>query len=80
MKLFITDENDESKKSKSINKDFCDDELKYRDYKSAFFNRSYVIHKMNQIQSKDGNIGSCRTTITYIITYSRLPHFLKSTH
>ena len=54
---FITEENYESKKAKSINKNAVDDELKYKEYKIPFFNRPHISHEMNRIQSKDHNTG-----------------------
>ena len=47
-------------KVKGINKNFVDDELKYEDYKNIFFNRSYMKHEMNRIQSKNHSIGLYR--------------------
>ena len=44
--------------TKGINKDIVDDELRYEDYKNVLFNRSYMRHEMNRIQSKAHNIGS----------------------
>ena len=60
MWTFITKGNHEIEKAKSINKKFVDDELKYEDYKNVLFNRSFLRHEMNKIQSKDHNIGSYR--------------------
>ena len=62
MYTFITEDNYcKSKKAKSINEKVTDDELKYVDYKSVLFTRSYTKHEMNRTQSKDCNIGSHRT-------------------
>ena len=49
--------NHESKKAESINKYVADDEVKHEDYKNIFFKRSFMIHAMNRIQSKDNDIG-----------------------
>ena len=65
MCTFITEDNYESKKAKSINKNNVNDELNYEDYKIALFNRSYMRHEMNRIQSKDHNIGSYRINISF---------------
>ena len=54
---FITEDNHKTKKAKCINKNVINDELKYEDYKNAFFNRSFMRHKMNRIQSENHNIG-----------------------
>ena len=53
----ITEDNHKTKKAKCINKNVINDELKYEDYKNAFFNRSFMRHKMNRIQSENPNIG-----------------------
>ena len=57
MYTFMVEDNHESKKAKGINKKVVADELKYEDYKSVLFNRSYVRHETNRIQSKNHNIG-----------------------
>ena len=54
----ITESTHESKKAKGINKSVADDKLKYKGYKNVLFNRSYMRHEINRIQSKDHNIGS----------------------
>ena len=41
-------------------KGFDYDELKYKDYKNVLFNRSYMRHEINLIQSKDYNTWSYR--------------------
>ena len=46
-------------KPKDINKSIIDCEVKYEGYKNVLFNRLYIRHGMNKIQSKDLNIGSC---------------------
>ena len=77
-------------KKQKDNKNVVDHELKYKDYKNVLFNRSYMRHEMNRIQSKDHNIGSCRNNKIslssyddkkYILKdgYSRLSHIHKST-
>ena len=48
MHTFITEDNHESKKGKSINKNVVDDDLVH-DYKNVLFNRSYMRHEMNRI-------------------------------
>ena len=55
---FITEENQKSEKTKAINKNAVDDELNSEDYKKFLSNRSYIIHEMNRIQSKNHNKGS----------------------
>ena len=57
---FITEDNHEGKKVKDINENVVDDELKYEDYKNVLFNRSYMRHKVNRIQSKHHNIATYR--------------------
>ena len=57
---FITEGNHESKKEKGIS---VDDELKYEDCKNDLFNRSYMGHEMNKIQSTINYIGSYRIKI-----------------
>ena len=87
---FITEENHETKKAKTINKAVANDELKYEDYKNVLFNRSYMRQDMNRIQSKNQNIGSYRINKIslsscdhqkYILKdeYSKISHFHKST-
>ena len=58
MCTFITEENQKSEKTKAINKNAVDDELNSDDYKKFLSNRSYIIHEMNRIQSKNHNKGS----------------------
>ena len=70
MDTFITKDNHEPKKVKYVNKNVVDEELKYKDYKIVLFNRSYMKHEMNRIQSKDHNIGS------YTV-YEKFLYFLK---
>ena len=41
----------ESNKTKGINKNNVDDELKFKDYKSVQFKRLYMRHEMNRIRS-----------------------------
>ena len=53
---FQTEGNHKSTKSKGINKIVVDDELKYEYFKNILFNRSYMRHKMNRIQSKYQNL------------------------
>ena len=48
----------QSEKTKAINKNAVDDELNSEDYKKFLSNRSYIIHEMNRIQSKNHNKGS----------------------
>ena len=40
MYTFITEDNHEFKKAKGINKNVVDDELKYKDYRNIYFNKS----------------------------------------
>ena len=40
MYTFITEGNHEFKKAKGINKNVVDDELKYKDYRNIYFNKS----------------------------------------
>ena len=66
---FITNDNHhESKKAKSINKN-VDDEVKYEDYKSVFFSRSYMKHEIKRNRGKDHNIGSYRINKIYLSPY-----------
>lgn len=58
MCTFITEENQKSEKTKAINKNAVDDELNSEDYKKFLSNRSYIIHEMKRIQSKNHNKGS----------------------
>lgn len=58
MCTFITEENQKSEKTKAINKNAVDDELNSEDYKKFLSNRSYIIHEMHRIQSKNHNKGS----------------------
>ena len=58
MCTFITEENQKFEKTKAINKNAVDDELNSEDYKKFLSNRSYIIHEMNRIQSKNHNKGS----------------------
>ena len=60
MYTFITEENDQSKKSKELNNYVVDVELKYEDFKNIFFNNSHMRHEMIRIKSKDHNIASYR--------------------
>ena len=87
---FITEDNHESKKANNINKNIFNDELKYEDYKNILFNRSYMRHEMNRIQSKCHNMGSYRINAVSLFSYddhkyilrdgySRLSHFHKFT-
>ena len=55
MYTFITEFIHEFKKAKDINKNFVDDQLKYKDYKNLLFKKQKNInirHKMIRIQSK----------------------------
>ena len=78
-----------TKKSKGINKNVVDDELKYEDNKNVLFNRSYMRHEKNRIQSKDHIVAwyninenslSSYDNKKYVLKdgYSRLSHFHKS--
>ena len=58
MYTFLAEDNHESKKAESINKNVVDNELKCGDYKNYLLNKSYMRHKMNGIQSENHNIGS----------------------
>ena len=93
MYSFITEDSHETwiKKAKSINKHVFDNQLKHEDYKNLLFNRSYIRHEMNRIQSKYYDLGSYRINKIYLYSYnykkcilkdgsSRLSHFHKSTH
>ena len=44
MYTFTTEDNRESKRAKSINKHVVNYELKYEEYKTALFNKSYIRH------------------------------------
>ena len=62
MYTVITEDNHESKKAKSINKNAVNDELKFEDSKSVFFNRSYMRHEISRNEkSKEHSIGSYKT-------------------
>ena len=69
MYTFITEGNQESKKEKTLIKKFVDDELRYKHYKNLLFNRSYMRHEMNRVQSKDQNIVSYRINKTSLSSY-----------
>ena len=69
MYTFITEDNHESKKAKGIHKIDVKDELIYEDYQNVFFNRSYMKHEMNRIQSKDHNIGSHKINKISLCSY-----------
>ena len=45
MNTFKTEDNHESEKTKGINKNVVDDDLKYGDQKNVLFNRSYMRNK-----------------------------------
>ena len=45
---FITEDSHESKKAKDINKNAVDGKLKYEDYKTVLFSRTYKTHEMNK--------------------------------
>ena len=77
MYTFITENNRESKKAKDINKNVLDDELKYYNYKNVSFNRSYMRHEINRIQSKNHNIGSYRIHKNSFSSY-RYTHVITS--
>ena len=66
MYTFITEDNCESKKAKVINKNAVDHELKYKNYKNVLFNRSYMRHEMNRIQSKDHYMRSHRVNKFFV--------------
>ena len=53
-------------KTKTYLNNVVDDELKYQDYKTCFFNRSYMRLEMNIIQSIDHNIETYRTNKIYL--------------
>ena len=73
----ITEDNHESKKAEGINKNVVDDELKYEDCKNILFNRSYMKHAMNRIQSKDHNVGSHRINKISLCSYNNKNMYLK---
>ena len=52
-----------------MNKNVADDKQKYEDHKSFLFNRSYMRHKMNRIQSKDHTIGLYRINKIFLSSY-----------
>ena len=90
MYISITEYNHKSKKATSIDKNFVDDELKHEDYKDVLFNRLYMKHEINRIQSKDDTIGShtinkvslsCYDDEKFILEsgYIRLSHIRKCT-
>ena len=90
MYISITEYNHKSKKATSIDKNVVDDELKHEDYKDVLFNRSYMKHEINRIQSKDHTIGShtinkvslsCYDDEKFILKsgYIRLSHIRKCT-
>ena len=60
MYAFITEDKNESKRAKHTNKNVVDNDLKYENQKNVLFNRSYMRHEMNRIQSKGHNIESYR--------------------
>ena len=45
----MTEDNDESKKTKCINKNVAQDGLNYEDYKYVLFNKSYLKHEITII-------------------------------
>ena len=63
MYTIIIEWNHESEKSKGINKNVIDDELKYEDYENVLINRSNIRHEVYIIH-KD--------------VYNKLSHFNKS--
>ena len=69
MYTFITEDNCESKKAKVINKNAVDHELKYKNYKNVLFNRSYMRHEMNRIQSKDHYMRSHRVNKFFVFLW-----------
>ena len=69
MHIFITDNNQGSKKAKDINKNVVDNELKYDDYKNFLFNRSCIRHDINRIQGKYYNIRLYRINKIYLFSY-----------
>ena len=69
MYTFITEDNCESKKAKVINQNAVDHELKYKNYKNVLFNRSYMRHEMNRIQSKDHYMRSHRVNKFFVFLW-----------
>ena len=55
----------ESKKTKGINKDVVDDELKYKDCWKLLFIKSDMRNEMDKTQSKNHNISSYRINKIY---------------
>ena len=70
MYTFITEENDQSKKSKELNNYVVDVELKYEDFKNIFFNNSHMRHEMIRIKSKDYNIANYRISKVSLSRYA----------
>ena len=77
MYTFITEKNHGSKKVKSIPKNVVDGKLKYEDYKNVLFNRSYMRHEMNRIQSQDHNMGSYRVNKISLSSYDDKKYILR---
>ena len=77
MHTFITGKNHESQKSKGINANVFDDELKYEDYENVSFNGSYMTHEMNRIQSKRHNTGLYRINKVSLSSYRHKKHIPK---
>ena len=60
MYTFKAKDDHEYKRSGDIGKYIADGELKHKDNKNVLFDRSYIRHEMNTIQSKYQNIGTQR--------------------
>ena len=58
MYTYITEDEHECKKAKSINNIIVDDALKYEKYKNILFNATYMNHEMNRIQRKNHHSGT----------------------
>ena len=58
MYTFKAKDDHECKRSDDIGKYIVDGELKYKGNKNVLFDRSYIRHEMNRIQSKYQNIGT----------------------
>ena len=54
------------KKIKVINNNVVDDELKYEDFRTFLFYRSYIKQEMNRRQSKDNTIGTYRFNESFL--------------
>ena len=60
-----------------INKNFVDDALKYEGYENILFNRSYMRHEINRIQSETHNRESYRINNISLSFYNGKKYILK---